>query len=321
MSAFSRSKRVGDEKPGEGYFSRLKHDLSVNKSLYLIILVPIIWYIIFCYIPMGGILMGFQDYSIRRGILGSRWVGLDNFIRFFNDPYFGRDILNTIRISLASIVVGFPMPIIFALLINELSSRWFVKTVQTVTYIPHFISLVVLCGMVRTFVAEEGIITHLVQMLTGTEIGESLLNRSGLFTAIFVGSDIWQGVGWGSIIYVAAIAGIDQELYEAAAIDGAGRLKQVLHVTIPALLPTIVIMFILRLGSVINVNYEKVMLLINQLNAEKAEVLSYYIYRKGLGESDYSLSTAAGLFNSVINVVFVIGSNLISRKVSETSLW
>lgn len=321
MKGLAKCNSDQKKKDNEGYFARLRRDMTVNRSLYLILLLPMVWYIVFCYLPIGGILMGFEDYNIRLGILGSKWVGFDNFRRFFGDPYFKRDIINTVRISLASILFGFPMPIIFALLINELSKKWFVKTVQTLTYIPHFISLVVLCGMVRTFVAEDGIITHLIELLSGTTFGESLMNRPGAFTAIFVSSDIWQGLGWGSIIYVAAISGIDQELYEAAAIDGAGRLRQVIHVTIPALLPTIVIMFILRLGSVVNVNYEKVMLLINQLNAEKAEVLSYYIYKKGLAESDYSLSTAAGLFNNLINLVFVVISNYISRKISDTSLW
>ena len=304
-----------------GYFQELKGDLKKNKSLYLIMIIPLAWYIIFCYVPMGGILIGFENYSVRRGILGSEWVGFDNFIRFFNDPYFGRDLVNTIRISLASIVFSFPMPIIFALLVNELSNKYFIKTVQTVTYIPYFISLVVICGMIRTFVGENGIITSIVSAVTGQQINESLLNRSELFTAIFVGSGIWQGMGWGSIIYIAALSGIDQELYEASSIDGAGRIRQLIHVTLPGLVPTIVIMLILRLGSAITVDYEKIMLLINSLNAEKSEVLSYYIYKKGMIDTDYSLSTAAGLFNSVINLFLVIGANYISKRLSENSLW
>ena len=321
LKTFDKNKSAQPSRAKERYFSRLKRDLKTNRSIYMVMLLPVIWYIIFCYLPMGGILMGFQDYNIRRGMLGSEWVGLENFRRFFSDPYFGRDIINTIRIGLANIIFTFPMPIIFALMLNELNSKCFTKTVQTVTYIPHFISLVVICGMIQTFVADDGIITGLIETVTGKQIGESLLNQSGLFTTIFVASDIWQGMGWSSIIYIAAIAGVDQELYEAASIDGAGRLRKVLHVTIPALLPTIIIMFILKLGSVVSVSYEKIMLLINPLNAEKAEVLSYYIYKKGLVNSEYSLSTAAGLFNGVINLLFVIGGNYISRRVSETSLW
>ena len=316
---------VGCKKNNSGvfasYMSQIKHDVLKNKSQYIMLLIPLIWYIVFCYIPMFGILIGFQDYNVRRGILGSEWIGFENFRRFLIDPYFMRSFVNTLRISLASIIFGFPMPIIFALLINELTSKRFVKVVQIVTYIPHFISLVVLCGMIKIFVSDTGIITEIVEILVGHKIGESLLNRPELFTSIFVLSGIWQGVGWSSIIYIATISGIDQELYDAASIDGAGRLRQALSVTIPSILPTIILMFILRVGSVINVDYEKIMLLINQLNAEKAEVLSYYVYKKGIMESDYSLSTAANLFNSIINLFFVVSCNTISRKLSDISLW
>ena len=316
---------VGCKKNNSGvfasYMSQIKHDVLKNKSQYIMLLIPLIWYIVFCYIPMCGILIGFQDYNVRRGILGSEWIGFENFRRFLIDPYFMRSFVNTLRISLASIIFGFPMPIIFALLINELTSKRFVKVVQIVTYIPHFISLVVLCGMIKIFVSDTGIITEIVEILVGHKIGESLLNRPELFTSIFVLSGIWQGVGWSSIIYIATISGIDQELYDAASIDGAGRLRQALSVTIPSILPTIILMFILRVGSVINVDYEKIMLLINQLNAEKAEVLSYYVYKKGIMESDYSLSTAANLFNSIINLFFVVSCNTISRKLSDISLW
>lgn len=213
------------------------------------------------------------------------------------------------------------MPIIFALLINEIDSRRFVKVVQTITYIPHFISLVVVCGMIKTFVASDGIITTLVSSITGIEFKESLLNNANLFTTIFVGSDIWQNIAWSSIIYIAAIMGVEQQLYEAAAIDGAGRLRQVWYVTLPSILPTIITMLILRMGSIFSVNNEKILLLINQLNAEQGETLSYYIYKKGITNADYSLSSAAGLFNSVINLVFVVATNYISKKCSDTYLW
>ena len=304
-----------------GYFARLRHDLAINKSLYLILLVPVLWYAIFAYGPMYGALMAFQKFNARLGIGGSPWVGLDNFVRFFSDPYFTRDLINTLRISIASVVFYFPMPIIFALLINEIDSRRFVKVVQTITYIPHFISLVVVCGMIKTFVASDGIITTLVSSLTGIEFKESLLNNANLFTTIFVGSDIWQNIAWSSIIYIAAIMGVEQQLYEAAAIDGAGRLRQVWYVTLPSILPTIITMLILRMGSIFSVNNEKILLLINQLNAEQGETLSYYIYKKGITNADYSLSSAAGLFNSVINLVFVVATNYISKKCSDTYLW
>lgn len=304
-----------------GYFARLKREFLANKSVYFMALVPVIWYIVFCYIPMGGIVIAFQKYNIRLGILGSQWVGLKNFERFFSDPYFVRSLRNTVVISLSSIIFSFPLPIIFALLLNELNHKWFMKSVQTITYIPYFISLVVLCGMVKTFVSDDGIVTRLIEMFCGADIKESLLNKPNMFTAIFVGSGIWQGVGWSSIIYTAAISGIDQELYEAASIDGATRFQKVIHVTIPSIVQTIVVLFILRLGSALTVDYQKILLLINQLNAEKAEVLSYFIYQRGLINSDYSLSTAAGLFNSVINLALVWGANALSRKVSEIALW
>lgn len=304
-----------------GLAARLKRDLRMNKELYLILLVPLIWYVIFKYIPMYGTLMSFQNYNMRLGISGSEWVGLENYRRFFSDPYFSRDIWNTISLSLKGIVVGFPIPIILALLINELTNKTFTKFVQTATYIPHFISMVVICGMLKVFLAKDGVISSMVSLFPGVSIKESLLNNANLFATIFIGSDIWQEAAWGSIIYVAAIAGIDQQLYEAAEIDGAGKFRQMLCVTLPCLVPTIIIMLILRVGTVFTTNNEKILLLINSLNAEKAETLSYYIYKKGITNADYSLSAAAGLFNSIINFVFVIATNFISKHVSETSLW
>lgn len=303
------------------FAARLKRDLRMNKELYLILLAPLIWYIIFKYIPMYGTLISFQDYNMRLGVTGSRWVGLENYRRFFSDPYFSRDIWNTISLSLKGIVVGFPIPIILALLINELTSKTFTKFVQTATYIPHFISMVVICGMLKVFLAKDGAISSMISLLPGVNIKESLLNNANLFATIFIGSDIWQEAAWGSIIYVAAIAGIDQQLYEAADIDGAGKFRQMLCITLPCLAPTIIIMLILRVGAVFTTNNEKILLLINSLNAEKAETLSYYIYKKGITNADYSLSAAAGLFNSIINFVFVIATNFISKRVSETSLW
>lgn len=312
---------TGTSAPKEEYFALLKKDFKKNKALYLLFLLPLAWYVVFCYIPMYGLLMSFEDYNIRLGILHSDWTGFENFRRFFSDPYFGRYIWNTVRISIWAIAINFPVPIIFALLINEISNKYFVKTIQTVTYMPHFISLVVICGIVQTFVSPEGVIVRLITMLTGQNIETSLLNNPRLFAPIFVLSGTWQSTGFASIIYVAALTGVDKSLIEAAQIDGAGHFKRLLNVTIPAIMPTIVVMFILRLGSALSADYEKVLLLINQLNAEKAEVLSYYIYKRGIVESNYGISTAAGLFNAIINVIFVVSANRISRRVSETSLW
>ncbi len=306
----------------KGSFSyRFKRDMKKNYSLYILMIPVFVFYILFMYKPMYGILMAFQDFDIRAGIGGSEWIGFENFKRFFSDPYFSRNILNTISISISSIVFGFPIPIIFALLVNEISSKKFMKVTQTITYLPHFISLVVICGMIRTFVSEEGIITQIVNLFAKEATEESLLNNAKAFVPIFVGSDIWQSFGWNSIIYLAALSGVDEQLYEAATLDGAGRLRQTISVTIPSILPTIIIMFILRLGSVLSVGYEKIILLTNPFNAEKSEILSYYIYKKGLESADYGLATAAGLFNSLINCFFVVAANSLSRKVSDIALW
>lgn len=319
MAASKPTFAANESKKSFGF--RLKKDLRRNYSLYLLIIPVLLFYTYFCYKPMYGILMSFQDFNFKLGISGSPWVGLKHFDRFFSDPYFARNIINTIKISVASIVFGFPAPIILALLINELTKKWFVKTVQTITYLPHFISLVVICGMITDFVSTNGVISNIVSLISGKPVTESLLNDPKLFIPIYVISGIWQQIGWSSIIYLAALSGVNDELYEAAEIDGAGRLVQTWSVTIPSILPTIVIMLVLRLGQLMGVGYEKIMLLTNSFNAEASEVLSYYVYKKGIQGGEYSLATAAGLFNSVINFVFVIAVNSISRKLTESSLW
>lgn len=299
----------------------VKRDFRQNYSLYLMVIPVIAFYVLFCYKPMYGILIAFTDFDVRSGLSGSTFIGLENFRRFFSDPYFLRNIVNTVKISLASIVFGFPAPILLALMMNELNTKYFKRFVQTATYLPHFISLVVVCGMIRNFVSAEGLVTTFISGIIGKNIQESLLYMPKLFTSIYVTTDIWQEVGWGSIIYMAALSSVSAELYEAARIDGAGRFRQTISVTIPSILPTVVIMLILRLGGILAVGYEKIMLLINQFNADSAEVLSYYIYKKGLVNNDYGLATAAGLFNSVINLLFVVGANFISKRLTETSLW
>ena len=299
----------------------VKRDFRQNYSLYLMVIPVIAFYVLFCYKPMYGILIAFTDFDVRSGLSGSTFIGLENFRRFFSDPYFLRNIVNTVKISLASIVFGFPAPILLALMMNELNTKYFKRFVQTATYLPHFISLVVVCGMIRNFVSADGLVTTFISGIIGKNIQESLLYMSKLFTSIYVTTDIWQEVGWGSIIYMAALSSVSAELYEAARIDGAGRFRQTISVTIPSILPTVVIMLILRLGGILAVGYEKIMLLINQFNADSAEVLSYYIYKKGLVNNDYGLATAAGLFNSVINLLFVVGANFISKRLTETSLW
>ena len=303
----------------KSYWERVKHDLKTNKVLYISIIPVLIFYIVFCYIPMYGVLMAFQDYNPARGILGSTWVGFSNFQEFFSGIYFKRTLLNTITISLSSIFWGFPAPIILAILMNELKNKHFKKSIQTVTYLPHFISLLVICGMIHMFTGEKGIVNDLIAVFGGKRA--TLLNNPKNFVPVYIISEIWQGVGWGSIIYLAALSGISNDLYEAAHIDGAGRLRQVWHVTLPGLIPTIMTMLILRLGSILNVGFEKIILLYNPINYAKSDVISSYVYRVGLQEFRYGFSAAVGLFNSAIGCAIVLITNNISRRVNDTSLW
>lgn len=320
MTEQTRKKRgVSPEAVKESYFSRLKYDLKKNRSLYIMVLPVVVFYVLFCYLPMYGVTIAFQDYDPSLGYFGSPWVGLKNFKDFFGNVYFWRLLRNTLSISLTNILFGFTAPIILALLINEASNKYFVKTVQTITYLPHFISLVVVCGMVKSFTNSHGIVTEIVTRLTGDS--RSLLIRPECFVWIYVITDIWQQIGWGSIIYISALSGIDTQLYEACEIDGGGRLRQLWNVTLPGILPTIIIMLILRMGNVLNVGYEKIILLYNPSIYETADVLSSYTYRKGLQEFNWSYGSAAGLFNSVVNILFLIITNSISKRVSETSLW
>ncbi len=297
----------------------LKADLRKNYILYLMVLPVVIFYIVFHYVPMYGVIIAFKDYDPGWGIFESQWVGLKNFVDFFKSVYFVRLIKNTLSISLTTLVFGFPAPIIFALLINEVRNKYFSKTIKTVTYLPHFISLVVVCGMIKDFTGANGIITQLFMKFGAPN--KAMLSDENLFLPIYVISDIWQNVGWDSIIYVAALTGINQELYEACSIDGGGRWRQTIHVTLPGILPTIVIMLILRMGGILSVGYEKIILLYNESIYSTADVISSYVYRKGLKEANYSFATAVGLFNAVVNIIFLVAANKISRKVTDTSLW
>ncbi len=304
----------------ESYFKRLGRNIVKHKAAYIMVLPVLIYYILFCYVPMYGTLMAFQDYDPAWGILGSPWVGFSNFVDFFTGEYFFRLVKNTLTISISSLVFGFPAPILLALLINEFRSKKFVKTIQTITYLPHFISLVVVCAMIKNFVSADGIIGGIYSAFHDGD-KTSMLMKPELFVPIYVISDIWQGVGWGSIIYFAALTGIDSELYEACTIDGGGRLRQVFTVTIPGILPTIVIMLSMRIGGILNVGYEKIILLYSPVTYKTADVISSFVYRNGLQELNWSYGTAVGLFNSVINIIFLLLANSISKKVTETSLW
>ncbi len=294
-------------------------EIKKYRMLYLMFLPTVIYYLIFAYKPMYGALIAFKDFEPSLGFMESPWVGFKHFIKFFDSYYFWRLIKNTFTISGFSILFGFPAPIILALLMNEIRSSAFKRTVQTITYLPHFISMIVICGMIKIFTGDAGIITDIVVMFGGERT--SLLNRAEFFVPIYVISGIWQNVGWGTIVYLAALTGVDQELYEAAAIDGAGRLRQTISITLPGIAPTVITMLILRLGSVLSVGYEKIILLYNPSTYITADVISSYNYRAGLLESQWSYSTAVGLFNSAINLAFLILTNKISKSVSETSLW
>lgn len=298
---------------------RLMLDLKKNYVIYCMLLPVIIYYIVFCYVPMYGAVIAFKDYRPGLSILESPWVGFEHFREFFGSVYFFRLLRNTLLISFYSLVWGFPAPILLALMLNEVKASFFKKTVQTLTYIPHFISLVVVCGMIANFSGTDGVFNDIIALFGGER--KPLLGEPDLFRTIYVGSGIWQGVGWGSIVYLAAISGIEQELYEAATIDGAGRFRKMLHVTLPGIMPTIIILLILQLGSIMSVGFEKIILLYNDLTMDKADVISTYVYRKGLLDADYSFSSAVGLFNSVINFIFLMAANAISRKVTSTSLY
>lgn len=294
-------------------------DLKRNKQVYIMAIPIIAFYIVFHYMPMYGIVIAFKEFSPFKGILGSPWAGLKYFKEFFGSVHAGRVIKNTILLSSLEILWGFPAPIILALLLNELSHKFYKKLIQTVSYLPHFISLVVICGILLDFTATDGAINDILAMLGFQRT--NFMMKPEFFRGIFVGSGIWQGVGWGSIIYLSAIAGIDPTMYEAAVIDGAGRFKQLIHITLPSISSTIIVLFIMRIGHVMSIGWEKVILLYNPMVYETADVISSYIYRRGLLESSYSLSAAVGLFNSLINFTLIIIANKISKTFSESSLW
>lgn len=301
------------------FFYRVKMDWMRNRSLYLMIIPVLIFFILFHYKPMYGAIIAFKDYTPALGIAESPWVGWDNFTRFFSSVYFGRLIRNTILLSFYSLLFGFPAPIILALLLNEVKNKKFKGLTQTVTYLPHFISMIVVTGMLVDFSMTSGLFNDIIELFGGER--SPLLQNPDLYRTIYVASGIWQEIGWGSIIYLSALSGVDSQLYEAAQIDGAGKWKQLIHVTLPGIAPTIIIMFILKMGTLMNMGYEKTILLYNPATYETADIISSYIYRIGLLEQDWSYSTAIGLFNSVINLGLLLITNKIARKCGETSLW
>ena len=291
-----------------------------NWQLYLFVLPLLVYIIIFAYVPMYGVQIAFKDFNPIDGIWGSEWVGFKHFKRFFDSYYFWDLIRNTVGISLYSLIAGFPIPIILALSLNEAKDNWFKRTVQTVTYAPHFISVVVMAGIIITFLTPStGIVNYFIKAL-GFEPIEFLTDPKW-FKSVYVWSGIWQNAGWGTIIYLAALSGVDPQLHEAAIMDGATRLQRIWYINIPAITPTIIILLILNMGSFLSVGFEKILLLQNPLNMESSDVISTFVYRVGLVEGQYSFGTAVDLFNAVINATLLIIVNQIARKKSEASLW
>ncbi|WP_127587474.1 ABC transporter permease [Paenibacillus koleovorans] len=298
----------------------LAKDLARNKYVYLMLVPVVAYYFVFMYIPMYGLQIAFKSFSPAKGVWGSDWIGFKHFITFYESYYFWRLVRNTLLISFYELLFGFPAPIVLALLLNELRHRMFKGVVQSVTYLPHFISMVVVAGMLVDFLASDGLINRLTALFGGTPV--SFLIKPEWFRTVYVASGIWQGVGWGSIIYLAAISGIDPTLYEASKVDGASRFRQLVHVTIPGIMPTVVLMLILQMGRLMSGgSFEKIVLLYNSTTYETADVISTFVYRRGLLQMDYGFSAAVGLLNNIVNFILLLSANAISRRVSEHKLW
>ena len=290
-------------------------------QLLMMIMPAVLLCFVFCYIPMFGIVIAFQKYNLIKGVLKSPWVGFDNFARFFNSMYAWRTIRNTLLLNVYSIAFAFPMPILFALIINEIRHATYKRVIQTISYLPHFISTVVLVGIVKLIFSNDGVINQAIQALGGEAV--LFLAKPGWFRPIYIGSGVWQELGWGSIMYLAALNGVDVSLYEAAEIDGASRVQKIVHVSLPAIVPVICTMLILRLSSILSVGFEKVLLLYNSSTYETADVISTYLYRKSFESSypDYGLSGAIGLLSSLVGGVFVFAGDRITKKLSGSGLF
>lgn len=283
------------------------------------ILPIIILIFVFCYIPMYGILMAFQNYRPQLGVLGSEWVGLKHFKDFFTSPHALNVIRNTLFISIYGLAISFPAPIILALLLNEVRRPMYKRVVQTISYMPYFISTVVICGMLKSFLAYDGVVNEITAVFGATP--QNYLSDPALFPSVIVWSDLWQSIGWSSIIYMAALAGIDPTLYEAARIDGCSRLKQIWHITLPGIIPTVITLLILSIGEILGANSSKILLLYGPLTYETGDVIGTFVYRRGLKDGDFGYSTAVGLFETVVNFVMLVVANWISKKTTENSLW
>ena len=308
------SKRNAESRRG-----KIWHRVYSDRALYLLLLPSFIIMFIFTYLPMYGVVIAFKDFTPAKGIMGSDWAGLKYFKQYFNSYQFWPTIKNTLLLSVYSIVVTFPLPIVLALICNQMRTGKFKKVFQVSTYLPHFISTVVMCGMIILFLSpSSGVIAKLLSFI-GIQM-PNVMGSAAAFPSVYVWTEVWQHLGWDSILYIAALAAIDPSLYEAATMDGASKWQKMLKIDIPLLMPTATVMFILRMGSVMNVGFEKVYLLQNNLNTASSEIISTYVYKMGLVSSQYSLSSAIGLFNNLINLVLLVTVNYISKKMSDTSL-
>ncbi len=304
----------------EFYFKRLGKDIKKNPTLYIMSLPAFVLIVIFCYIPMVGILMAFQEYSLAGGIFGSQWIGWTNFKLFFSSYYCTNVILNTFFISLYSLFVGFGMPIVFALVLNTVGKTWYGKAIKVLSIIPYFISTVVMVSLIETFFnGYNGIFNSLLNAM-GVPSYDFINSTSG-FYSLFVWTDLWQGMGWSSVIYLSVLGGISSELYDAAKLDGANKAKTLWYVELPELIPTITTLLVLALGGLLSVGFEKIFLLQTTMNMDKSEVISTYVYKMGVLSQDYGFGTAVGLFNSVVSFTLLVLANFIVRRFSDYSLW
>lgn len=290
------------------------------RWLYVMFLPVILYYVLFCYMPMFGVVIAFEDYNAFRGIKGSIWVGFKYFEQFFSSIYFWRLIRNTFLLSFYGLIFGFPAPILLALLFNELKDGLFKKVTQTISYLPHFVSTVIIVGLYVTFLSpDNGLINNIISALGGNRV--YFLAQPGYFRALYTILDIWKGIGWGTIIYLAALTNVDPQLYEACIIDGGGYIRQLIHITLPSIVPTIVIMLIFRVGNLLSVGSETVLLMYSPSIYETSDIIATYVYRRGLLDADYSFSTAVGIFNSIVATVLLVITNTVARKTGEVSLW
>lgn len=312
----SKKKRTEENRHSMSMGKRLKK----NWQLYIFLLPALAGLILFSYVPMYGIQLAFRDYNPLRGIMGSPWVGFENFIRFFHSPQFQNLLINTLSISFYSLIVGFPIPIILALGLNYVANLRFKKAVQSITYAPYFISTVVLVGILNIFLSTDGGLINQLVKLFGRE-PVLFMGQSRFWRHIYVWSGVWQSMGWNAVIYIATLAGVSAELHEAATIDGATKLQRVFRIDLPMILPTIVITLILSCGSIMGIGFEKAYLMQNPLNLGVSEIISTYIYKIGLVNSEYGFSTAVGLFNSVVNCIVLLTVNQVAKRMSKTSLW